>query len=277
MPRSCGVGDEVAAWEPELVVVADAGSEGEQANADPHAEVVQGAGAVSFQAEGALGGLDDRFDALADARDHGCLPGLVFAVGSDDRCAELGCGRFELRAGVALVGDDCAPGVQTASEQADRYLALAAFGRPQGRSTGWPPPVHGRPAPGGFCRVSTRPAASSTRRAWSSQRAGPTTRSAITVSSRPTARPSELGCRLPAGPSLTRRSPGTSRHWPQPNADGTRTRAGGAPTICGGCWSAPVRSPPPASGSSWAARSMWCAAAVGSWMRAGICSRSRTW
>src|ERR1035437_7710222 len=133
MPRLCGVGDEVAAWEPELVVVADAGSEGEQANADPHAEVVQGAGAVSFQAEGALGGLDDRLDALADARDHGCLPGLVFAVGSDDRCAELGCGRFELRAGVALVSDDRGGAAQTASEQADRYLALAAFGRPQGR------------------------------------------------------------------------------------------------------------------------------------------------
>jgi len=43
------------------------------------------------------------------------------------------------------------------------------------------------------CRVSARPAASSTRRSWSSLRAGPTTRSAITVSSRPTGRPSGLG------------------------------------------------------------------------------------
>ena len=81
MPRSDGVWGEVTAGEAEVVVVGDAGGEREQSYADPDAEVVQGAGAVAFEAEDAFGGLDDRFDALAHAGDDGCLSGFGLAVG----------------------------------------------------------------------------------------------------------------------------------------------------------------------------------------------------
>jgi hypothetical protein len=83
MPRLSGVGGEVAAWEPELMVVVDPGSEGEQSHADPHAEFVQVAGAVSLQAEGALGGLDDRLDVLAERSEanRGRRPSRPLPVG----------------------------------------------------------------------------------------------------------------------------------------------------------------------------------------------------
>jgi hypothetical protein len=63
-----------------LVVVGDAGGEREQAYADADAEVVQGAGTVAFETEGAFGALDDRFDALAYPGDDGCLSGLGLAI-----------------------------------------------------------------------------------------------------------------------------------------------------------------------------------------------------
>src|ERR1700683_5492365 len=112
MPRLGGVWDEVAAGEAELMVVGDAGGEREQSDADPDPEVVQGSRSVAFESEGAFGALDDRFDALADAGDDRCLPGLSFAVRSDDRRAELCGGGLELDAGVALVGDHGLAAVQ---------------------------------------------------------------------------------------------------------------------------------------------------------------------
>ena len=133
MPRLGGVWDEVAAGESELVVVGDAGGECEQAYADADAEVVEGSGSVAFESEGAFGGLDDRFDALAHAGDDGCLSGFGLAVRSDDRGAEFGRGGFELAAGVALVGDHGLPAVQSAGEQRDRDLAFSALGGPQRR------------------------------------------------------------------------------------------------------------------------------------------------
>ena len=107
----------MAAGESEVVVVGDARGEREQSDADPDAQVVQGAGAVALEPESAFGGVDDRFDALADAGDDRRLAGLVFSVRTHDRGAELGGGGLELRAGVALVGDDGLAAVQAAGEQ----------------------------------------------------------------------------------------------------------------------------------------------------------------
>ena len=128
----------MAAGESEVVVVGDARGEREQSDADPDAQVVQGAGAVALEPEYAFGGVDDRFDGLADAGDDRRLAGLVFSVRTHDRGAELGGGGFELRAGVALVGDDGLAAVQAAGEQSDRDLALATLRRPQGRGA-WCP------------------------------------------------------------------------------------------------------------------------------------------
>src|SRR5437868_4113360 len=124
MARGCG-------WGARLVVVGYAGGEREESYADPDAQVVQGAGAVAFEAEGAFGGLDDRFDALAHAGDDWCLPGLGFAVWSDDRCSQFGRGGLELMTGVALVGEHGLAAMQSVGQERDRDLPLAAFGRPQ--------------------------------------------------------------------------------------------------------------------------------------------------
>src|SRR6202034_1154395 len=133
MPRLGGVWGEVAARESELMVEHDASCEREQSDTDSDAEVVQGSGSVAFEAEGAFGGLDDRFDALADAGDQRCLLGFGLAVRSDDRGAELRGGGLELLAGVALVGDHGLAAVQSAGQEGDRDLALAPLRRPQRR------------------------------------------------------------------------------------------------------------------------------------------------
>src|SRR5215211_1644678 len=63
---SVAVGGEVAAWITDVVVVQDAGGEGEQAQRDADADAAQGSSAVGVEGELALAGPDDRFDPLAD-------------------------------------------------------------------------------------------------------------------------------------------------------------------------------------------------------------------
>jgi len=70
------IGGEVAAWLADLRVVPDADCEGEDALADGRPDAVECAAAVAFEVELAFGGVDDRFDPLADAAERpGFRPG----------------------------------------------------------------------------------------------------------------------------------------------------------------------------------------------------------
>ena len=88
------------------MVEGDGGGEGEEAAADPCSETVEAAGAVAFEGEDVLAGLEDRFDPLSDRCQVRPLSGFVFAAGAADGGVEVGGGVFELAAGVALIGDD---------------------------------------------------------------------------------------------------------------------------------------------------------------------------
>src|SRR4051812_16219050 len=101
---SVAVGGEVAAWVTDVMVVQDAGGEGEQAQRDAGAEAFDGAAAVCFQGELALAGPDDRLDPLADRSAAAVAAGFVFAVGSEEMRAERGHVLLELLASEAFVG-----------------------------------------------------------------------------------------------------------------------------------------------------------------------------
>src|SRR5688500_8578625 len=101
-----GVVGEGRGWSAELVVEADAGGEDEEAEGDACGEVVEGAGAVSFEGEDVFAGAEDRFDALPDGRQVWPLLGFVAAGGAEDGGAEVGDGGGEVAAGVAFVADD---------------------------------------------------------------------------------------------------------------------------------------------------------------------------
>jgi len=61
---------------------------------------------VAFEPEAVLEGPEDRFDALADAREVELVVGFVFAARSEYRRAEgLGDRGLEVSAGVTLVAD----------------------------------------------------------------------------------------------------------------------------------------------------------------------------
>src|SRR5215212_8564151 len=64
--RSGGVAGQRAAGSAVAVVEGDGGGQCGEAAGEPDAELVQDAGAVAFEAEDVLGGVEDRFDALAD-------------------------------------------------------------------------------------------------------------------------------------------------------------------------------------------------------------------
>src|ERR1700733_1577971 len=97
---------EAAAGLSVLPVVPDAGCECEDSLADAYPDAVEGAAAVAFEGELVFGGVDDRFDPLADAAEVAVAGLLVFAVGAEQLCCELLDDLFELLAGEALVADD---------------------------------------------------------------------------------------------------------------------------------------------------------------------------
>src|SRR5579884_2464482 len=104
MSSSMGSGrvvGEGAGWAAEAVVEADGGCEGEEADADAGAEAVEGAGAVPFEREQALAGLEDRFDPLSDRGEVGSAAGFVFAAWAHDGGVEFGGELLELASGVA--------------------------------------------------------------------------------------------------------------------------------------------------------------------------------
>jgi signal transduction histidine kinase len=101
----CGEVGEGATLSAEVVVEADAGGQGEQADADGGLEVFERASAVAFQGEDVLAGLEDGFDALADGRQVGAVVGLVAAGGAQD--GECPSGRRSTAPGPPVaVGDE---------------------------------------------------------------------------------------------------------------------------------------------------------------------------
>src|SRR6516164_430970 len=85
------IGGEATAWLSVLPVVPDA---------------LEGAAAVAFERELALGRFDDRFDPLADPAQVAVPVGLVFTVGAEEPGGELADDLFELLAGEPFVADD---------------------------------------------------------------------------------------------------------------------------------------------------------------------------
>src|SRR5512144_1151629 len=84
------VAGERAAGAAEAVVERDGGGERGEAHGDAHEEVVEGAGAVAFEAEDVLGGPEDRFDALPDRGQGRAGAALVLAARAQDRGVERG-------------------------------------------------------------------------------------------------------------------------------------------------------------------------------------------
>src|SRR6266567_1937192 len=96
-----------------------------EADADAGGEAVVGAGAVAFEGEQVVAGLEDRFDALPDRREVEALGRLVLSVWPDDGGVEQAGGGLELAAGVALVADHEQMTVPLAAfEQSEADLAL---------------------------------------------------------------------------------------------------------------------------------------------------------
>src|SRR4051812_11769527 len=90
----------------EVVVEPDAGREGEQFGGDPCSQSVEAASAVALKPEAVFERPEDRFDALADPRQHGSLTRLVLARRTQHRGAvALARGLRKVTAGVALVAD----------------------------------------------------------------------------------------------------------------------------------------------------------------------------
>src|SRR5919106_5072940 len=117
---SCATGSGRVAGQPaagaaEAVVECDGGGERGEARGEADAEVVQGAGAVTFEGEDVLGGPEDRFDSLADRRQVRTAAGLVLAPRSQDLGVERGEVGLELCAAEVLVADQ------------DQHLARLAF------------------------------------------------------------------------------------------------------------------------------------------------------
>src|SRR5215217_7829653 len=131
-----GLGGEVgdgAWWASEPVVEVDAGGEGEQALGDAGAEVSQGAGAVSFEAEEVFAGPEDRLDPLSQRRQMRASLRFGLAGRAQHGAAELADGVGELAAGVAFVGDHGLPAAQGGGQHAQRDLAFGAVGADEHR------------------------------------------------------------------------------------------------------------------------------------------------
>src|SRR3954453_13423816 len=115
--RLGGVVGDGAAGSAELVVEADAGCEGEEAEGYADGEVVQGAGSVAFEVEQVFAAEEDGLDPLPDWCEVGSGGRLVFAGWTDDGGAELGDRGRELASGVALVADDRFAAVEAAAKE----------------------------------------------------------------------------------------------------------------------------------------------------------------
>lgn len=94
----------------ELPVPPDAGGQGEQPLGDPDPDALDGVGAVAFQAELVVEGVDDRLDPLAHPAQVAEPGGLVAAVGSSQDRAQLPDNRVELAAGQPLSARMAMPG-----------------------------------------------------------------------------------------------------------------------------------------------------------------------
>jgi hypothetical protein len=117
-------------WSAEAVVEGDCGGEREEACADAGGEAVQGWGAVAFEGEQVVAGLEDRLDPLSDRREVQPFSGLAFAARPHDRCVELGGGAFEVAAGVAFVAEHVeVSGSRAALEQREAGVAFGGLGR----------------------------------------------------------------------------------------------------------------------------------------------------
>jgi hypothetical protein len=66
---------------------------------DADGQALQGVGAVVFERELALDGVDDRLDPLADLAERAVAVGFVFAVGAQQPAAEAGDELFEVGPG----------------------------------------------------------------------------------------------------------------------------------------------------------------------------------
>src|SRR5665648_549359 len=98
------VGGEVAAWVTDLLVVDEAGGEGEKSERDADADALDGAGSVVFEGELAFAGPKHRLDPLTQRAEGAVAAGFVFAVGAQEARAQAGHDLFEFFAGEAFVG-----------------------------------------------------------------------------------------------------------------------------------------------------------------------------
>src|ERR671929_1675073 len=103
---SVAVGGEVAAWVTDVVVVGEAGGEGQQSQRDAGADAGQGSGAVVFEGQLSLAGPEHRLDPLPDGAEGSVAVGFVAAVGAQKAGAEGGHDLLELPADETLFGQD---------------------------------------------------------------------------------------------------------------------------------------------------------------------------
>src|SRR5581483_2984332 len=128
------IGCEAVAGVARLPVVPDADGECEYALADAGPDAGEGAAAVAFERELAFGGVDDRFDPLADTAEGAEARRFVAAVGPQQAGRERAGDLLELLAGEAFVGDDELVTAERAAsahplEQRRRHLAFGLVGR----------------------------------------------------------------------------------------------------------------------------------------------------
>src|SRR4029077_15505600 len=96
---------EAAGWAAEAVIECDGGGECGEAGEQAHAEVLQGARAVTLEGKDVLAGLEDRLDPLADVREVGAAAALVFAARTHDLGVEVREFGLEVLAAEVLIAD----------------------------------------------------------------------------------------------------------------------------------------------------------------------------
>src|SRR3990172_874563 len=101
--ESVAVGGEVSPVVADVVVVDEAGGEGQESERDACADAWEGAPAVAFEGELPFAGPEDRLDPLAHRVEGPVSAGFVLAVGAQEAGAGRGHGLFELLAREALV------------------------------------------------------------------------------------------------------------------------------------------------------------------------------
>ena len=134
----------MAAWLTDVVVMAEAGGEGEQPERDAGAEAGESAGAVAFEPELAFAGPDDRFDPLADLPERPVAGLLVVAIGAQEARAEVCHEGLELSSREALVGDDGVAIEGARSSISARDFPLGLVGGGELEAIGMPSGAHSR-------------------------------------------------------------------------------------------------------------------------------------